>query len=510
MASFETIFKEWDINKKTLFKLLDNNLIVRRPYTYIVPDEDLIKKIENCKYDIPAWNFTNWWNREVYAPVLNQLDLDPDFVKLCKDIIQPKTLANNKYPNETKIFSLPPDGELFKVSKGMRPMKIISKLAQKYGCDEKILEEFRIWHSQILNNKHMDGELCLSIHPLDYMTMSDNDNDWQSCMNWMNHGDYRCGTVECMNSPYILIAYLHNPKHLMSLSKVNNNKWNSKHWRELFIINPEMINEIKGYCFQDENLTNTVLMWIKELASKNLGWTYDDDEINIQETIPFKDSDLSFRIYTDGYMYNDIGTLDKHRARINREKIGKYENITHWYVPSEDKWHYMLEIPYGGKSTCMWCGQEINGTDREESVLCDSCDMGICCAYCGDYISKRNCFYIDDFDNPICENCLEYECGIDDLTEDSHLISNLIYIKWKIGEDERGEPIFFNNGFSTYLPEYNDSYKNIFKNPPKTYKHNYCINYYITTDDIIDRNQFKDIFMLDDTIDNVIAEYMQD
>ena len=141
----------------------------------------------------------------------------------------------------------------------------------------------------------MDGELCLSIHPMDYMTMSDNDNNWQSCMNWMNNGDYRLGTVECMNSPYVLVAYLHNPNHSMSIGPY---EWNSKHWRELFIIHPEMISEVKGYCFQDENLTNTILMWIKELAHNNLDWDYDNDEINVTDTnpIPFKDGDLSFRI----------------------------------------------------------------------------------------------------------------------------------------------------------------------------------------------------------------------
>ena len=205
-----------------------------------------------------------------------------------------------------------------------------------------------MWHSRILNQKYMDGELCLSIHPLDYMTMSDNDNNWDSCMKWNGVGDYRCGTVECMNAPNVLIAYLHNPDHPMNPFTFKDWKWNSKKWRELFIVNEEVISEVKGYCFQDESLTNTILMWIKELAEKNLGWTYDNDEINIQETIPWEnDADMCFRFYPGKYMYNDIGTLEKHRARINRQKLGKY-NLTEWKTPRDNKTHFMAEFSFEG------------------------------------------------------------------------------------------------------------------------------------------------------------------
>ena len=84
-------------------------------------------------------------------------------------------------------------------------------------------------------------------------------------------------------------------------------------------------------------------MWIKELAHNNLNWDYDDDEINLQDSnsIPFNEGDLCFRVYPEGYMYNDIGTLEKHRARINREKIGKYENDTDAYnnlIEVVEKW----------------------------------------------------------------------------------------------------------------------------------------------------------------------------
>lgn len=272
-----------------------------------------------------------------------------------------------------------------------------------------------------------------------------------------------------------------------------------------------MMTEIKGYCFQDENLTNTVLMWIKELAYNNLNWDYDNDEINLQDTtsIPFNEGDLCFRVYPEGYMYNDIGTLDKHRARINREKIGKYENITHWFAPSDEKWHYMLELPYGGKATCMWCGREFSDPDREEFVFCENCDPFTHCSCCGNYMKEEDGYYIEDYDSLICPECLDYECGIDDLTDETHLSINLNYIEWLIGYDKNNDPIFYDGGIYVYLPKENYKYQALFSNLPKTIKRHYTYHQYITTDDIIDKNEFEEVFRLDDNIENIIIEYTE-
>ena len=147
MADFETIFKEWNDNKSTLFEMLGRNLIVRRPYTYVISDDTLTQKVHDKRYDIPCYNFMNWWYREICAPLTNQQNVDANFEMLCEIIVDSKTLAENKYPDETKIVYLPPDNEPYKVSKGMRPMKIITKIAQKYNCNEKLLEDFRLWHS---------------------------------------------------------------------------------------------------------------------------------------------------------------------------------------------------------------------------------------------------------------------------------------------------------------------------------------------------------------------------
>lgn len=105
----------------------------------------------------------------------------------------------------------------------MKALKQLNGILHFMDDDE--FEEFRICQSMCTNTTALEGKLCLSIHPLDYMTMSDNACDWSSCMSWQEDGCYRMGTVEMMNSPCVIVAYLES-SHPMYFSREAT--WNSK------------------------------------------------------------------------------------------------------------------------------------------------------------------------------------------------------------------------------------------------------------------------------------------
>ena len=90
--------------------------------------------------------------------------------------------------------------------------------------------------------------------------MSDNNEDWESCMSWTQGGEYRVGTIEMMNSPYVIVAYL---KSHHNLEWADN--WNSKKWRELYICSNDFVRSITGYPYKDEKITKLVLEKIREL-----------------------------------------------------------------------------------------------------------------------------------------------------------------------------------------------------------------------------------------------------
>ena len=528
------ILKEWDIQKsKNLQKLFGGDkLILNRPYTYTVESSGIVQEIEEALQNNNNRDIYYRFKTRVKGLVYTAKDFPTEGFDLITELFDTTTLGFNAYTGKSiKLTFL--NGEIWKIPTGMKPMKIISKIIKRYGNseDKKEFEDFRIWHSMLLNQIHLDGTLSLSIHPLDYMTMSDNDGSWSSCMRWMpdgnDVGDYRMGTVECMNSPYIIVAYLHNPKKQMEIwhdwqDSDNKLTWNKKKWRELFIVQDGIITEIKGYPFQDENLTNTVLMWIKELAHENLGWEYDDIEINVADEYKTDNKVNMFKFHTEGYMYNDFGSLRIHRGRVNLERLQhRVENNDDIYVTEympRDALieHVIYEINYGGKATCMCCGDTIPYYDnRCECVLCPNCEQTQVCPCCGEYFDGDG-YYVTSYNDPICSYCFDYECGLDDLSEDREAYSSLLTIKFAIGFDEDSSPIFYKNSITTLNPDdyTNFAYEKLFNRLPLRYK-SYNIawhegDYYVTLDMVKDMDTFLDVFDINEDELSDIFEHPED
>lgn len=520
-----TILKEWDTSKSVdLLRLFDNKLILRRPYTYTVQSETLFREIEDLmnisrEYKQMKKFFADLTNDWVFNGAKNMSITEfyvPDFLQ---HLLSANVLSSNSWTKENCVVTFS-DGETMKVFTGMKPMKIIHKFIQKYKGSEFMFEEFRIWHSMLLNQKYLDGELCLSIHPLDYMTMSDNGGHWSSCMRWTDGGgDYRAGTIECMNSPYIIVAYLHNPSKPFDYSESYDapNKewsWNNKKWRELFIINDSIINEIKGYPYQDENLTNTVLMWLKELAQDNLGWEYGNEEINVAKPFLCDDNGDEIALSYDAgvYMYNDIGTLSKHRARVNVNKLIDFGRKSHCFTEYQEKgkdtWRYFIDVPYGGSATCMNCGCYMErGEALAESVLCENCDDSYRCPCCGERMSPDFGYYVEECEGPICENCYENDCGIDTFTEESHFADNLIELALCV-ENANGSitKLETPDYVIVYDPQYNSEYKKYFTELPKKHWFNpYYCTAYVTLDMACDRKVILEAFGFNDEQEYLIA-----
>jgi hypothetical protein len=118
-------------------------------------------------------------------------------------------------------------------------------------------------------------------------------------------GDYRLGTIEMMNSPYCIVAYV-EAKNPMDIYCVG--VWNNKRWRQLIMITPELMVGNKQYPYFNDYLQGTAMKWVRELANPTgVFGPYDDLTIQMQNsrynTIGTR------RVYINlwfDYMYNDI------------------------------------------------------------------------------------------------------------------------------------------------------------------------------------------------------------
>ena len=266
---------------------------------------------------------------------------------------------------------------------GMKVTRVMSQLCNQIGLNEE-WEKFRIAHSQVLNQKKLKGTLCLSIHPLDYATASDNDNGWSSCMSWREEGCYRMGTVEMMNSPMVICAYLKSNNQHMTI--VDNDDWNSKKWRAWIIVTKDVIICNRHYPYHQEVFAVKAIEWVKELVGAHYGWQYEDIHTDFMAYERDTDREVEFRT---NYMYNDIGGDDV----IGCFRLGaKMRNLPGY-------------INFSGPAECMVCGEQIEPRVQEaDTLLCNDCHRYAVCEECGNELDEDQAILGPD-GYYYCEEC---------------------------------------------------------------------------------------------------------
>lgn len=429
------ILRVWDSDKANLFNLFGKELILSRNYEYTRSENEIVASLrENQK----TQNFFNtlfstysrskkirrisFIDEEEYRCYRNYYDSMSSIGTYGKSGHIKHYMSehfNGSYESlganrcERDYTFLTEDDKLIEFPQGSKYMRMLGKVSDMLGLKEEF-EEFRLYHSLELNTKKLVGKLCISIHPLDFMTLSDNDSGWSSCMSWQENGCYRMGTVEMMNSPCVVVAYLcaNEDMHFW-----NGFTWNNKKWRNLFVIDPDVITEVKPYPYRRDEITDTVLHWLNELTGKK----YSD------EIFEFADGDNR---YKDMYrikaecnrMYNDFASC-QHRALVKSPIPIKLENKVR-------VWHFN----YSGKTECMCCGAVDDPCEFEaDGLVCCSCsgEESECCDICGRtiHVNSDDSYYWDDYREVyVCYNCFQRYYREDELTGDNYHEDDMITV----------------------------------------------------------------------------------
>jgi hypothetical protein len=447
-ASPEYLLQHWDAAKSDyLWYLMGEQFILEREVSYTEPEATRRDKIAtSCTYG-KMQHFFHLISKKmgVLFP-----DYYSDEAKTFRTLTDFRNLAINKLDN-IFVYKTPlnvtidlGDGHKVKVDENTKPMRALGKLANFLDLSKEF-EEFRLEHSLILNQKKLSGTLCLSIHPMDYVTLSDNNSGWTSCMNWHEPGSYRMGTVEMMNSNKVIVAYLKSEEKDFTWYS---GKWNNKHWRILIVVTPEGVVSIKGYPFYHADLVKECVQWILDLGAKNLSWNF-DKVVEVPDQKPFE--------YVDGnwyrmdsitkYMYNDF-SCSTHWGAFPKQ----VEGISTKTSPIE------VFFEYSGPSQCMCCGEPLGRYNiyDESYVYCENCtsrgdEDQEYCAHCGEYWHRDDMYWVQD--DYICPDCLDdvaVECALtrEYIYNDSAI---KIYLAATTDKPEEGndEYIWVNNCYAT-------------------------------------------------------------
>ena len=414
MAPLSYILRTWNENKENLFHIFGNKLVLEKEIEFIKPKGEIKNEIENLVYSNDFMRkFSDFLcdMRDKYDDYNNEGNdaLYRTWVSIRHQICGFSSLADNRWKAGTVELILP-NGKKFRISEGMKITKIIDKLSKEYNIHEGY-EDFRISHSQILNQKKLKGTLCLSIAPIDYITMSDNDCGWESCMNWTEKGSYRQGTVEMMNSPMVVVAYLKSKQDM----KFYDFKISNKKWRELIVVNESLITGIKGYPYQNDEILKIALEWLRGLCESKLGTyeeklcSYDEDDKDCKLVAYYDDKKITIYTYTYN-MYNDFGRC-----------------IHYGYFSKNLKESDHIEFNYSGPSQCMWCGNTNLYFKEEGDVICDNCEERVYCYKCDHPMGINEGYEVDGV--ILCPCCYEYEtceCAFD---KKIHLLDDCLKIK---------------------------------------------------------------------------------
>lgn len=432
----EKWLKPWGKDKIKMYHLLGDKLIYSAPYEYLAPDSVIINAIDDLMWESYHRHFIQLCIKLMLEEREKNEALNNVTDDIRNDIFSARAVFKNSLVGNI-VLNWKENKKPVTLSKGMKIMKVIPKYIKYMAKDEdheKALmsefEEFRLEHSRILNTRKITGELCFSIHPMDFLTMSDNSYNWSSCMNWTDNegrkystgGCYRVGSTEMMFSNCVICCYLKTkePYYFMS-NELDHNEdyaWNNKKWRQLFYVTKDIIISGKSYPYENEEITIKALEELRNLAFENLNWKYsfgpeeyldmkgvygedgfDLARIKNNNQEMYKTSNILFE--TRG-MYNDM-VNDHHRKFLcvrNKVKRNKIINIS-------------------GKSRCLCCGNEVayleecpeEYNDRYQntnSIICCYCkDKYFKCSHCGESYTYKPKFAIFD-DKQYCGYCQGY------------------------------------------------------------------------------------------------------
>lgn len=273
LSKCKDYLRQWAYNKAYMYIALGNNIKIEKEIE-VEPDENFFReKITELKNNFP-----------LYRPIFENIGLE-DYM-------------NNKY--RSWISS-----GIFRGASQIKDDMKLTKLFSLYGNKELDIELSKIYQEK---NKAM---LCISIDPIDYLTVSINKSGWKSCHNFLK-GAYRDAPIAYMFDEASMVAYSYT-----SITEYKDMlapfKWNSKQWRQMIYVDKESSAVVfsREYPYESPKNKEEIRILYEEVISKNLGWE--------NRWIIYNNANKPNIIIQDlGYVYNDVKNGFNHKAIVNK------------------------------------------------------------------------------------------------------------------------------------------------------------------------------------------------
>ena len=415
----DVLFEKWKNAKKDFIDLMNGQLIYEwpEPISFELSEKDKNMRID----DFISLVDINWQNRNL-----------ADFLE---------SQRQGFFSNQVEISYTDENGNI--IPKGMKLLKAF-KFFEK---DAKALNDLQSAASMIIQENKVEGTLCFSVHPLDFLSASENTHNWRSCH--ALDGEYRAGNLSYMMDSSTVMCYLKSKRDEKLPNFPNSVPWNSKKWRVFLFFNQNYDMMFAGRQYPFSTQTGLDFIRTKLLPTLNMGqwsnWSNKkissfniDEEYNLKTTfsspyVPVGNKLISMReliIDEPGSLqFNDLLSSTcydpVYSFKIQKNFFGNY--YTHLSC--------FTKIRVGGKVPCLKCGKE--DIESSSSVMCNHCEIKYgnagdedifgTCPCCGNRFVWDEGYWVSDGDENICPNCAELYTDICESCGDRFYKDNLKY-----------------------------------------------------------------------------------
>lgn len=408
------ILQYWNKNKRTLYRALGNQLKVSQEVEMPYDKAKLIDKLSD------VYGYMNWTPRtddfysegKVYVKNHIHNEFVEEFLRYIFETCTEREFraVKNLFSYSVIITGKVPPISFYEVGfkftsfrctvkTGMKVIRTIQKVVRASGFPR--FDLFDKWRNDIniASEKTHKVKVTLSIHPLDFMTMSDNHANWTSCMSWKNSGCYHAGTIEMMNSNCAAVAYLESPHPFETILDDDNTIIaTNKTWRALVFIHKDIICVGKSYPYYNGNINEVVLRMTEDLVKNNLRWTYQYKHEQYLDEAGLADNFYLKRTWTRELDYYKRTNETPHRIYLYTQSMYNdiIEDSDEHYLCSRNWVPHTKKICISGPLTCICCGEiithaeDINSySDGGTELVCWDCKQHRKCAGCGTIHYRR-------------------------------------------------------------------------------------------------------------------------
>ena len=355
----------WEENKGELTDLLRCHPNWSERELAIVFDLSVSREIERDVVDECKFALTELVD-EVGLSHEQRLDFDAALLAV--------TSEYNKTPSENNIETAKARGGI-KCAVGQKTSRIIGRLCNHFGIDRHSrYNQVFARLADAFNPLQVQKTGVLSVHPCDFLEMSNRDNTWESC-HGLDHGGYQAGCLSYLADAVTMIFFTVDDDVKSDFHK------RPKRSRQVFCYTENLLLQSRLYPDdnneQCEQYRGVVQKAIADcLAMPNL-WTI---KAKPDETAAYFTTVNGSRHYADYNYYRRVSLLKGAECHGN--------------------------LRIGHASLCVSCGKPF----RNGYLKCD-CENLVVCADCGKTVPASNARYADGVF--YCNSCLHIcaACG---------------------------------------------------------------------------------------------------